>query len=481
MSVIALATAGAVHARSAVHAQPAEKERLAIAGRLEAYVADGMRAAGDPGAVLVVADDRGIVRCSAFGVDTEGRRISCSTRFPIASLTKGFTAIAVLASAERGRLQVDAPVKDVLPRFRRDDEKPITVADLLLMRSGLSTEDGKRWLASRDDDAGAIDRRVRALDTARLVTRPGTAYAYSNANYDVLGAVLEAANHASYEDVMQAQVLRPLGIPDARFSREPRFKNDRPVRGFSRLLSVPVPGLPAPHDRGDDPAAGLVIDALGVGRYLSAHLDAGATWSAKVLSREGWQRLHASPVDSPYAMGWLDALLEDRVHHLYRHDGLAPDYHAFALFVPLRHIGVALLVNASEEPDGGRRDAFDRGITRIVLGLAPQRQALVPRDLPPRIALLVGLIAAVYAATRSIRASSTRNRLLAQAAILAVAGGALWLYVAPQMGGTLAAGFVYSPDLGAMLIALFAVIATTAVVSVVRAVRMPVRRGPLRR
>lgn len=429
--------------------------------RLDAYVAREMGPAGDPGAALVVVDARGVVHCRGFGHDVRGAPVTCRTPFAVASLTKAFTAVATMRSVERGSLRLDEPARKYLPGFRVHDRTPIALRDLLQMRAGFSTNEGKRWLAGRDGDDAALDRRVSALGDVPLSAAPGSTFAYSNASYDVLGAILHVRAGTPFARVVEDDVLRPLGIERARVGRDPT------LRGYNRWFGVPLPALPAPRDAADDPAAGLVIDAQEYGRFLAAQVDEGRTWSTRVLSRGGWQRLHRSPQDAPYAMGWFDLVRNGS--HLYRHDGLAPDFHAFAVFSPADRIGAALFVNASEEPDGGRRDRFDLGIQRLLFGGTPDEQPPVPADVPLRIVLLAGL--AGLANSFRAMVQFPRRRTVVPAAAAAITLVAVWTQVLPMMGGSLAVGVAYAPDLGLMLAALLAICVGTLVAAVVRTVQ----------
>ncbi|MBV9079961.1 MAG: beta-lactamase family protein, partial [Elusimicrobia bacterium] len=321
--VIAAAFAGTVPA-----AATDTTAREGLFEKLDAWVAGGLSRSGDPGAALVVADRNGVVHCRGFGHDTHGAAITCGTRFPVASLTKGFTAIAVMRAVERGAVRLDAPIKTYLPSFRPADAFPITVRDALQMLTGFDTTEGQRWLASADASPGALARRVAALNRARLFARPGSTFAYSNADFDLLGAVLERVERKPYATIMRETVLEPLGLSGAAIGRDVR------IRGYSRVFGVPVPALPPPRDAADDPAAGLLIEPHSLGRYVAAQLDEGRSWSAHVLSRGDWQRLHTSPIDSPYAMGLFDDVVRGR--HVYWHDGLAPDFHAYVVLVPDR-------------------------------------------------------------------------------------------------------------------------------------------------
>jgi CubicO group peptidase (beta-lactamase class C family) len=438
----------------------------AYVARLDGWVERGMVAAGDPGAALVVVDERGVVHCRGFGVDADGRPVTCRTLFALASLTKSLTALEVVILAQRGRVDLAAPVRRYLPWFHVGDARAgdrITLEDLLTQRSGLSEAVGLAELAANDVDGGALERRVRALASARLASTPGTTFEYSNANYDVLGAVIAAVRGIDYESAVREDVLVPLGVGAARFTR-----GDPPVAGYSRVFGWPVRARRAPAIRGDVAAAGLVADALTYGRYLAAHLDAGRSWSRVVAPPAVWARVHHAPAESPYAMGWY----EDVGPHLHqlRHSGSAPDFSTWAVLFPERRLGAALLANANEAADGGRSSRLQTGVERILTDRAPPPAPAIHPDLAVRIAALAGLALMLTSAVTAVRARSKRRALVRLAVALAVLV-AVPLGALPGMGWSFAIGFVYAPDLTVLLVATMFVAAVTAVLTTVRLAR----------
>ncbi len=95
-----------------------------------------------------------------------------------------------------------------LPSFRVADEalsKQITVRHLLAHTSGLSTYSGRKFFGSSDVSDSAIGTAVQAFSNERLLTEPGTGFRYSNSNYIILGAIIEAVTGRRFEDVIQKE------------------------------------------------------------------------------------------------------------------------------------------------------------------------------------------------------------------------------------------------------------------------------------
>lgn len=179
-----------------------------------------------------IATEAGRVRVShGFGAaDLEqGAPVGPDSMFRIASLTKPFTAVGVLALVEDGRLSLDAqlgaPLPDVPEAWR-----PITVRQLLSHTSGL-TGDFQLLLAHRTEDMSP--RGLTDLYRGQPLTGPpGSAWAYSNLNYWLLGRVIEAVSGRPYADYLRERVLAPAGLTATREGRQDDIIPGR-VRGYA--------------------------------------------------------------------------------------------------------------------------------------------------------------------------------------------------------------------------------------------------------
>lgn len=236
-------------------AGPPEPDSARLAARIHAYV-EQAAAAGFSGVVLVAREGRPVVEIAVGDADGKGARIEPTTIFDIGSITKQFTAAAILRLEERGRLRT----ADTLGRFfpaAPKDKRGITVHQLLTHSAGLP--------ANLAGDYEPVDRDefLRRTFAAALESPPGTRYHYSNVGYSVLTAIIEQLTGGTYEAFLQAQFFRPLGmtrtgyqlrgIPEAavavgfrgdrRFGRptEQRWTGDGPywgLRGNGGVLST---------------------------------------------------------------------------------------------------------------------------------------------------------------------------------------------------------------------------------------------------
>ncbi len=165
-----------------------------------------------PGAsVLVIRDGTAVVRKSYGRADVEGAVAATpQTNYRLASVTKQFTAAAILLLAEAGRLQLDDGVRKWLPTLP-DAANGVTIRQLLTHTSGLIDYED----LIPDDMTGQLrDSDVlRVLETQnRTYFAPGTSYAYSNSGYALLALIVERASGETFPAFLRNHIFTPLGM-----------------------------------------------------------------------------------------------------------------------------------------------------------------------------------------------------------------------------------------------------------------------------
>jgi CubicO group peptidase (beta-lactamase class C family) len=160
---------------------------------IEAYVDAQVADAGYPGASLAVIRGGHVTDLHPIGAaDASGRPVSAETPFVIGSLSKSLTALAVMRLVEAGRVELDAPVTRYLPGFRT----ATTGRDADHRPPAARSDQRAAWLGDGSQHARLDPCRARSprLATVEPASAPGIRYAYANANYVVLGGVIEAAS-----------------------------------------------------------------------------------------------------------------------------------------------------------------------------------------------------------------------------------------------------------------------------------------------
>jgi N-acyl-D-amino-acid deacylase len=328
---------------------------------------------GVPGGALAVVKDGRLVYAKGYGwADMEEKTATSPTSlFRIASLSKPVTAVAALALARQGKLDLDARAFGLLGLRPGEKGNPrladVTVRQLLQHTGG--------WDRSRGDPMFQSVRIAEAMNQAPpagpdailrwmldrpLDFEPGTRHVYSNFGYCVLGRILEKASGEPYEACVRKTVLDPMGItrmrlgkslPEDRAPDEVRYYQPdagkiRPVFARVREKEVPVP------------YGGFCLEAMDAhGGWLASAVDLARFASSldKVLDRATLETMFAPPPglksgDVWYGCGWMVRRVGEGKRNTW-HGGSLPGTHTLLV---RRHDGLTwvVLFNRRSSTDG---------------------------------------------------------------------------------------------------------------------------------
>ena len=342
--------------------------------RIDAYLLEKIRELEIPGASLAIVRDTQVVHIHGVGVTgPSGERVIPQTPFLIASLTKSFTALAILQLVEENKVDLDSTVDEYLPWFRTADAhamKRVTIRHLLSHVSGFTTYSGREVLGSDDTSFSAIERYLRSL--GRLNPNPpGEAYRYSNVNYILLGAIIEAASGMAYEERIERRIFEPLDMGKSFTSRE-KARAYGMAAEHRYWFRNPVPAGGLPVSRATMAASQLISSSEDLGHYLIAFLNEGSYGGRRILSAGGVELLLTPAIEwmpgRQYAMGWQIA--EEHGEKFIYHGGDAIGHRAYMAMFPGRNMGMVLLLNSNSHDFDMRPrvDALIANIRRMTLG-----------------------------------------------------------------------------------------------------------------
>jgi D-alanyl-D-alanine carboxypeptidase len=167
---------------------------------------------------VTLAKDGEILYTRAFGLRDATRKVGAATAMRVGSITKVFTATLIYQLIDEGKLRLDTPLARFFPEI--PNAKAITIAHLLAHASGLpnlpsgaEVGDRKSWVYRPQEKR----RMIARFAAAKPDFRPGEKVAYSNPGYMLLGYILEAVTHSTYDRQLQKRIARPLDLRRTRF------------------------------------------------------------------------------------------------------------------------------------------------------------------------------------------------------------------------------------------------------------------------
>src|SRR2546430_1535691 len=235
---------------------------------------------GASAVAIALVDDKRIIRSQGFGLadrDT-GQMPTHSTMFGVGSVSKMFATIAVMKLVNRGVVDLDTPLVTYLPAFRMASSgyENITVRMLLNHSSGFPGTD-YRNADIRSPVPGYVDQVLQTLSMSRLKDPPGYMSVYCNDGFTITAALVEAMTGKSYVQLVQDEILTPLGMANTRY----------PLSAFSAgsYAKAYVNGAAKPQEFVNTLASGAVYStADDMARIAMMLLGGGRVGTTRILS-----------------------------------------------------------------------------------------------------------------------------------------------------------------------------------------------------
>ncbi|WP_086826118.1 serine hydrolase [Allokutzneria sp. NRRL B-24872] len=350
-----------------------------------------------PGVAVAVVRDGQVLHTGGHGRDGRGEPLTDRTPMRIASLSKSFTALAVMQLVDAGRLRLDDPVTRHLPEFSTADPRSaqITVRQLLDHSSGLSDT---TYPEAALPQPRSLREAVAALRGARLAAAPGQRHDYHNPNYWVAARVVEVLGGAPFSEHLARSVFAPLGMTTTVTVGNWRDPLPGLSDGHNRFLGVTWPK--AEPDRFVAGSAGIVTTAVDLAKWLALHTGRA---ESPVLRRKRLEELHEiSSPDAHYALGWdrPDVYGEPRQ---IAHTGSSFTSTASMVVLPDSRYGIALMSN-SRMPLEADTEAIMEDLVALTRGAPPGGDRLPLALIADLVVLAVALLIAVVGVRAARRA-----------------------------------------------------------------------------
>jgi len=355
--------AALVSMSSIARAQSAQSpDAAALATKIDAVMSETYKPGGPGAAIIVRKDGRTITRKGYGQADLElGVPIEPDMVFRLGSITKQFTAVSILMLAEQGKLDLQDEITKFLPDYPTQGRK-ITVEHLLTHTSGIqSYTDMPEWLPLWRKDF-TVPELIGLFKDKPMRFEPGERWAYNNSGYILLGAIIEKVSGRTYEQFLDEEIFKPLGMSHSYYGSAERIIPRR-IPGYQAgkngFVNAPYLSMTQPY------AAGSLLSSV----------DDLAVWSDAVFSGKLVKEETLAKALTPYKLkngestgygyGWFIA--DFGGHRSVEHGGGINGFTSYEMTLPEDRIFLAILTNGAIEGRAPEPRAVK--IARLALGL----------------------------------------------------------------------------------------------------------------
>jgi CubicO group peptidase (beta-lactamase class C family) len=335
------------------------------------------------GVALVERGRRPFARGFGYRDRAAGLPATPRTVFGVASVTKSFTALAILRLEEQGKLRTDDPVRRHLPEFGTPDPRAtprITLHHFLTHTSGLPPLPSIYYASGRslardppydpavarrvgvDPDHAPIDTYEQMMEYLRttryrLLGPPGRYFSYSNEGFGLLGAVIERASGRSYEGYVEEEILRPAGMRSTTFDTGIMRRSPEVTTLYSPQWTGRRHSFTASDEWWEDTClracGALRSNTEDLARYVRLFLDGGKVEGKRVVTSASVRKMLTPYISMGLGRhyGYGIALRPD--YHgtfLAYHEGGLKGVSSIFVVVPERHLAAVVLANAEGVP-----------------------------------------------------------------------------------------------------------------------------------
>ena len=268
----------------------------------------------------------------AFGMRDVAARLPAEpgTVYEIGSLTKQFTAAALLLAQSDGSVDLQAPLSRYVPEYPA--AAAVSIRELLDQTSGIPDYSAAPDFAQWMNRVQAPEELVARVSKTPLHFAPGSQFEYSNTNYVLLGMVLERTTHVAYADFLAARIFAPLGLRSTAYGPQARE-----ARGYAWRAGTFVPEELE------------TMNALFSAGALSSNVPDLLAWQAQLLQSRGLppRVTQAMLQDGGYGFGLQHRQIYGR--DVAEHAALIPGFSGYAGILPQTRLHIVLLANTATD------------------------------------------------------------------------------------------------------------------------------------
>ena len=322
-----------------------------------AWVENDLGESGVPAASYAFVHGQEVLASGGIGLadPASGKKADENTLYSICSISKLFTSIAVMRLRDAGALDLDDGIGEHLSWFdsltdAHPDDEPISIRNVLTHSAGLPRESDSPYWSGPDFDFPTSEQIRERLGTQETLYPSGRYFQYSNLGMALLGEVVAESSGRTWSEVVQQDILAPLGMTDTYTSVPEASETGRLAAGFAARRGSPERERLGLFDcEGIAPAAGMASTASNLAKF--------ARWQLRLRAEGGDQVLRASTLREMQRVHWVDpdwkttwglgfSVVQRDGSTWVRHGGACPGYYTEFAILPKEELGIIVLTNA---------------------------------------------------------------------------------------------------------------------------------------
>ena len=348
---------------------------------LDKYIEKFIKEQNIPGASVAIVHNKDVFFTKTMGVTGESeKKVTSKTPFAIGSISKSLTALAIVKLIEDKKIKLEDPVQRYLPWFKLKDSQIssiITIQHLLTHTSGISTYEGLALSDKQSKSSTALKENVMKLSNVKVTAPTSEKYQYSNANYMVLGALIEEVTNETYSSYMEKNVFQPLNMNGAAASKETAYEKGY-LTGYQSWFGIPRKSIVS-YDNAGAPYGYITANLEDMIQYI---MFLNRAEGAQFLKQENMD-LYLSPLykinpEKSYGFGLRTTNINESETMIW-HSGSTPDARAEIFILNKSGWGGVILTNKNHVLEENVLSGLKKGIISILNG---EESVNIPKNIP---------------------------------------------------------------------------------------------------
>lgn len=308
------------------------------------------RTDNEAGLAIGVTQGDQIIYARMFGYANleKGKKANFYTLFHTASLTKPFTAAAIVKLIQAGKVRLEDRLIDHIPEFKMKGAgyEKITLKDILTHRSGIPRHVSSNDWENPTYGPKALEKNLVQVADFELDFEPGSQYNYSNSAFDILGIVISRASGMPFEEYVKKAVLRPAGMRESSFLKTRDSLPENWADAHSYALRTQN-WSPFPYTENQLPSSCLHASLLDMCTWGMLHVNGGKAGKTEVFDKKHFDLFLSPHGDTPWgdqiALSWYLQSYLDRP--IIMHTGSDSGFEAMMYVYPADSISIVILAN----------------------------------------------------------------------------------------------------------------------------------------